>query len=136
MSLPTLPSPSAPTASYTASCHCGAFTYTVTTSPPLNASDAVIKQCNCSICARNGYMFIYVANERVVFEKGALEEFQCYSFATNKVGHYFCGTCGSSCMLRSKEADFMPGITGINVRMLQDVDLEGIKVDHLDGKSF
>lgn len=39
-------------------------------------------------------------------------------------------------MLRSKEADFMPGITGINVRMLQDVDLEGIKVDHLDGKSF
>lgn len=30
----------------------------------------------------------------------------------------------------------MPGITGINVRMLQDVDLEGVKVDLLDGKSF
>lgn len=76
MSLPTLPSPSAPTASYTASCHCGAFTYTVTTSPPLDAADAVIKQCNCSICAKNGYMFIYVPNERIVFEKGGLEEFK------------------------------------------------------------
>ena len=136
MSLPTLPSPSAPTASYTASCHCGAFTYTVTTSPPLDAADAVIKQCNCSICAKNGYMFIYVPNERIVFEKGGLEEFKCYSFATNKVGHYFCGACGSSCMLRSKDEDFMPGITGINVRMLRDVDLEGVKVDLLDGKSF
>lgn len=76
MSLPTLPSPSAPTACYNASCHCGAFTYTVTASPPLSAADAVIKQCNCSICARNAYMFIFVPNEQVVFEKGGLDEFK------------------------------------------------------------
>lgn len=78
-SLPTPPSTTAPSQSYPASCHCGAFAYTVTASPPLSDPAATVMQCNCSICERNGYLFIYAPNERVVFTKGKVEDFRVRS---------------------------------------------------------
>lgn len=62
----------APNQTYKASCHCGAFAYNVTTASLADASTEVT-HCNCSICARNGYLLIYVPNEQVVFEKGSIE---------------------------------------------------------------
>lgn len=61
-----------PNQTYKASCHCGAFAYSVTTASLADASTEVTN-CNCSICARNGYLLIYVPNEQVVFEKGSIE---------------------------------------------------------------
>jgi len=52
------------------------------------------------------------------------------------MGHYFCGTCGASCMIRSKDPNFFTGMTCINVRMLQGVELETLKRKSVDGKSF
>jgi hypothetical protein len=60
----------------TASCHCQAFTYTITASPPLSSPSAEIMECNCSICTRNGYLFIYVPDAAVKFTKGDLSEFR------------------------------------------------------------
>jgi hypothetical protein len=76
VTLPTAPSRDAPKATYKASCHCGAFNYTVTASPPLNDPSATVIECNCSICTSNGYLFIYVPDDRVVFSKGSIEEFR------------------------------------------------------------
>lgn len=68
--------PTEPTSqTYPASCHCGAFKYTVEISPPLSAA-STITECNCSICERNGYLLTYVPNDKVVFEKGRLEDFK------------------------------------------------------------
>lgn len=50
--------------------------------------------------------------------------------------HYFCGTCGASCMARSIDPEFFPGMTCVNVRMLEDVELEKLKVKAADGKSY
>ncbi|KAJ4372268.1 hypothetical protein N0V83_004042 [Neocucurbitaria cava] len=135
-SLPTTPDASAPTATYTASCHCGSFTYTVTQSPPLNDPSATVMECNCSICARNGYLFVYVPDERVQFTKGSIEEFKSYFFASKKMAHYFCGTCGASCMARSVDPGFFPGMTCVNVRMFEDVDLKTLNLKPADGKSY
>jgi hypothetical protein len=52
------------------------------------------------------------------------------------MGHYFCGTCGASCMARSKDPDFFPGMTCINARMLQGVQLDGLKRKFGDGKNY
>jgi hypothetical protein len=76
VALPTAPSADAPTATYKASCHCGAFSYSVTASPPLNGPNATVLECNCSICTRNGYLFIYVPNDRIIFSQGSIEEFR------------------------------------------------------------
>ena len=60
----------APSATYNASCHCGAVAYRVTASPPLDHPASSVSSCNCSICLRNGYLFIYVPSKNVEFEKG------------------------------------------------------------------
>lgn len=78
--MPTAPAADAPAATYNASCHCGAFAYSVTISPPLDSPSSTVTECNCSICTRNSYLLVYVPNERVVFSKGRIEQF-CVSKA-------------------------------------------------------
>jgi hypothetical protein len=39
-------------------------------------------------------------------------------------------------MIRSKDPDFFHGMTCVNVRMLQDVELEKVKRKSGDGKSL
>jgi hypothetical protein len=39
-------------------------------------------------------------------------------------------------MLKSRDAAFMPGMTIINVRAFQDVDLKALKLKPMDGKSY
>ncbi|OAL55804.1 hypothetical protein IQ07DRAFT_583249 [Pyrenochaeta sp. DS3sAY3a] len=134
--LPSAPAAEAPTATYNASCHCGAFTYKVTQSPPLNDPAAEVMECNCSICLRNGYLFIYVPDARVEFTNGSIEEFKAYSFASKKMAHYFCAKCGASCMARSVDPGFFPGITCVNVRMLEGVDTKKLKLKFADGASY
>ncbi|KAH7086817.1 Mss4-like protein [Paraphoma chrysanthemicola] len=134
-SMPTAPDADAPKQTYSASCHCGAFKYTVTASPPLDQAE--VMECNCSICTRNGYMFIYPPNENISFTKGDITELRSYTFGPKpKVAHYFCGTCGASCMARSIDPNFFAGITCINVRMFEDVDLKSLKIKFADGKSY
>lgn len=62
-------------ATYTGSCHCGAFVYTVKQSPPLTDPSCEVASCNCSICARNGYLHIYVHGDAVAFTKGEKSDF-------------------------------------------------------------
>lgn len=59
---------------YTASCHCRALIYTITTTTPLSSPSARISQCNCSICVRNGYLMIYPSASSLTFLKGSMEE--------------------------------------------------------------
>ncbi|EOA86350.1 uncharacterized protein SETTUDRAFT_150854 [Exserohilum turcica Et28A] len=134
--MPTAPAADAPAATYNASCHCGAFAYSVTISPPLDSPSSTVTECNCSICTRNSYLLVYVPNERVVFSKGRIEQFCSYSFATKKMDHYFCGACGSACMVRSRFEHFFPGMTAVNVRMLHHVDVKRLNTKAADGKSL
>jgi hypothetical protein len=61
---------------------------------------------------------------------------QSYFFASKKMGHYFCGDCGASCMVRSVDPSVFPGMTCVNVRMLEGVELKGVKRKYGDGASY
>lgn len=63
----------APTQTYKASCHCGAFAYDVTTAP-LDHESTEVARCNCSICMRNGYLLVYVPNDNITFTSGQIED--------------------------------------------------------------
>ena len=65
----------APTQTYKASCHCGAFAYNVATASLHDATTEVVR-CNCSICLRNGYLLIYVPNDQITFASGQFEDFK------------------------------------------------------------
>ncbi|OAG08739.1 uncharacterized protein CC84DRAFT_586051 [Paraphaeosphaeria sporulosa] len=123
-----------PSAIYTGSCHCGSFTYTVQQSPPLDHPSCEVKECNCSMCARNGYLFITPAEKNVKFTNGEKDEFKKYTFGKHIFAHYFCGTCGVSCMAQSLDPNLWADIVAVNVRTLQDVDLKSLNVKLADGK--
>ena len=90
-SLPTFDPTS--TSVHAASCHCGAIQYTITISPPLSAQKA--GSCNCTICTKNGYLFLYPRRQDVVVHKGE-DALKSYQFGKKQLLHRFCGGCGSS----------------------------------------
>ena len=64
---------------YTGSCHCQHFKYTVTHSPPLSDPICEVTECNCSICTRNGYLLIYVEDSDIVVKSGGEDEYKACS---------------------------------------------------------
>lgn len=58
-----------------------------------------------------------------------------YQFGRKVVHHVFCRTCGVESFARGAKPDGS-AMYAVNVRCLDDVDLEGIKPKPIDGKSF
>ncbi len=57
------------TATYKGGCHCGKISYSVDVSPPLDKGHEVVG-CNCSICSRNAYLFVFLKEDAVKFHSG------------------------------------------------------------------
>ena len=68
---------SAPSKTYRASCHCGAFAYDVTTADLENEKTEIVR-CNCSICMRNGYLLVYVPNNNITFTSGQIGDLKVH----------------------------------------------------------
>lgn len=49
--------------------------------------------------------------------------------------HYFCGTCGVSCMVESQDPEFYFGDFAVNVRTFEGVELEKLKIKFKDTKN-
>ncbi|KAL8874647.1 MAG: hypothetical protein Q9174_000052 [Haloplaca sp. 1 TL-2023] len=117
--------------SYTGNCHCDAIKFELRTRP---LDEQEVSVCNCSICSRNGYMHIYVMREELKYLKGG-DAPKGYYFGKKKAEHRFCSTCGCS-MFVDPHGSFGSDIVAVNVRMLQGVDLDGLKIKNVDGKSY
>jgi hypothetical protein len=112
-SLPTFDPTS--TSVHPASCHCGTIQYTITFSPPLSAQK--VGSCNCTICTKNGYLFLYPRRQDVTVHKGE-ESLKSYQFGKKQLLHRFCGECGSSVWHDPRLwmlGDGVPDLLGVNV---------------------
>jgi len=126
----------------TAACHCGATKITLP-GPPAEA-----KTCNCSYCQRTGAVWGYYAPEDVSISG---TEDRVYS-VTGLNLHHFCGACGGNThglspdraskynndgTLKPGEAEGVPDrqIVAVNLNMVDDLDLSGIKVTAVDGRN-
>jgi len=105
---------------YTGSCHCGAvrFRFPHEDLARQPGWHVPVKNCNCSICERNGLLLVYPLRSEIEWISG-WEEMRSYTFATHTKAQRFCGTCGSSVAI-----DFMGlwkhagDVIGINVSAL------------------
>jgi hypothetical protein len=70
------------------SCHCGAVAFEVEAPEPLLA-----QRCNCSICAKSGFLHLIVPKSRFSLLRGA-DNLTTYTFNTGVAKHTFCRTCG------------------------------------------
>jgi hypothetical protein len=113
---------------YEGSCHCGNVRFEVETD-----LDTVM-QCNCSICSRAGYLLAFVPADKFKLVSGAGAQSD-YQFNKKHIHHLFCSTCGVRSFGHGKGPDGSE-MYAINVRTLEGVDLDALKVKKVNGKAL
>ena len=108
-------------------CHCGRVRFEVVAPAVLEVSD-----CNCSICAKSGYLHLIVAKSRFRLLQGA-DVLTNYQFNTNTATHLFCSVCGikSFYVPRSHPDGF-----SVNARCLDDGTVEELVVTAANGREW
>lgn len=113
---------------YSGGCHCGSVRYEV------DADLSRVMACNCSICRKRGAMLTFVPADKFRLGSGA-DALTDYQFNKKIVHHLFCKTCGVGSFARGLGPNGAEMIA-INVRCLDDVELEGLTVVPFDGASL
>ena len=111
---------------YEGGCHCGRVRFRVT------ADLSRVTYCNCSICAKKGFLHLIVAPGQ--FElRGGEDALTTYRFNTGVARHTFCATCGIHPFYVPRSD---PDKIDVNVRCLDNVDPSALDVKQFDGKHW
>ncbi len=111
---------------YAGSCHCGAVRFEVEV-----PEDPVAQECNCSICAKAG--FIHLIVPRAKFRLlGGEDQITTYTFNTGVAKHTFCKVCGVKPFYTPRSN---PDGIDINVRCL-DTRPANLTIEPFDGKNW
>jgi hypothetical protein len=108
-------------------CHCGAVRFEAALPPRVEAQD-----CNCSICARTGFVHVIVPESRFRLVTGA-DSLTTYSFNTGVARHMFCKVCGVKSFYRPRSN---PDGWSVNARCLDDLDGLAISISPFDGRHW
>jgi hypothetical protein len=107
-------------------CHCGSVRFETLLPDTLEVED-----CNCSMCARTGYLHIIVPAMRFRLTKGE-DKLTSYTFNSATAKHLFCAVCGvkSFYVPRSNPDGF-----SVNLRCLDDPRaFAEVRIVSFDGK--
>ena len=112
---------------YRGSCHCGRIRYQV--EGEVDSGMA----CNCSMCSRRGSLLWFVPRDqfRLLTDD---QDAGTYLFNKHVIQHRFCPACG----IHTFGEGVGPGgakMAAINLRTLEDFDLDSVPVKHFDGRS-
>lgn len=110
------------------SCHCGHVAFEVEGTPEGAMA------CNCSICQRKGSLLWFVPRDKV---KLLTPEANASTYVFNKhvINHRFCPNCGIHPYAEGTMPDGKPMIA-VNIRCLEDIDLDSVPVKHFDGRAM
>jgi hypothetical protein len=114
---------------YTGGCHCGNVRYEVQADL---GGDMI--GCNCSICGKSGSILTFVPGAHFNLLSGA-DSLTDYQFAKHHIHHKFCKVCGIRSFAHGAAPDGGE-MFAVNVRCLDDVDLQALKIMPFDGKSL
>ena len=108
-------------------CHCGRVRFEV-----LASARVQVTECNCSMCARTGYLHLIVPKERFRLVSGA-DALTLYQFNTGTARHLFCSVCGVKSFYVPRSH---PDGYSVNARCLDEGTLEGMTIVRKDGKNW
>ena len=114
---------------YKGSCHCGRVAYKVEVEPK------TALECNCSICSRKGYLLWFTPRSHLNIIKGE-DSLATYTFGHHVIKHMFCPNCGCAPFGIGKPAGAETEPVAVNVRCLEDIDLDVIHRQPFDGRSL
>jgi hypothetical protein len=108
-------------------CHCGAVRFAAEVADTVELLD-----CNCSICARTGYLHLNVPHGdfALISGKNALVS---YRFGTGAAEHLFCGTCGIKSFYQPRSH---PDCWSVNFRCLDQDALPKYSIRTFDGRNW
>jgi hypothetical protein len=113
---------------YRGSCHCGNVAYEVE-----GTIDGAMA-CNCSMCQRKGSLLWFVPYDKFQLLTPATNT-KAYLFNKHNVEHRFCTHCGIHPYAEGTDQKGNK-MAAINVRCIEDIDLDKIPVKHVDGRSL
>lgn len=113
---------------HTGGCQCGAVRFEVET----QVSDVI--SCNCSRCGKLGALLAFAPKSSFKLLQGE-ESLTEYRFNKHVIHHLFCKTCGIEPFAYGVGPDGVE-TAAINVRCVDDIDLENLNVQKFDGKSL
>jgi hypothetical protein len=108
-------------------CHCGAVRFEVALPSRVEAQD-----CNCSVCAKTGFLHIIVPESRFRLKSGA-EHMTAYKFNTRTARHLFCQICGVKSFYRPRSN---PDGWSVNARCLDRPEDLLITTTPFDGRDW
>lgn len=111
---------------YRGSCHCGS----VRSEADLELDH--VRVCDCSMCRKRGGLLHRVDDSRFRLHT-PLRELSLYQWNTMTARDYFCPVCGSQPFRRPRTA---PESWSVNVRCLDGVDVESLRVEHVRGSKL
>ena len=108
-------------------CHCGRVRFEVLAPARLTVSD-----CNCSMCAKSGYLHLIVPKAQFTLVSGA-ESLTAYRFNTCTAQHLFCAVCGVKSFYVPRSH---PDGYSVNARCLDPGTVEQLTVEPFDGQQW
>jgi hypothetical protein len=111
---------------YEGGCHCGRVRFRVT------ADLSGVSDCNCSVCTKKGFLHLIVPPEQFELLSGE-DALSTYQFNTGTAKHTFCRHCGIHAFYVPRSD---PDKIDVNVRCLDDVDLDAITIHPFDGRNW
>ena len=105
-------------------CHCGRVRFEVE-----GPADLRVSECNCSICAKSGYLHFIVAKSAFRLVQGE-NELTSYKFNTGTATHLFCRTCGIKSFYVPRSH---PNGISVNARCLDADTVRSVEVQPFDG---
>jgi hypothetical protein len=107
-------------------CHCGLIEFEV------EGPVGVVEECNCSICAKKGYLHWIVPRETFRLLTPA-DSIATYRFNTGVAKHHFCPVCGVAPFYIPRSD---PDRIDVNVRCLEGVEPGSLRIERFDGRNW
>ena len=111
---------------YKGSCHCGKVAFEV--EGELKGAMA----CNCSICQRKGSLLWFLSRDSMKLLT-AENDIATYTFNKHVIQHRFCASCGIHPFGEGIDPQGIR-MVAINIRCLENIDLNAIPVQQFNGR--
>ena len=111
-----------------AACHCGRATITLPRRPD------EVTQCNCSLCAKTGFRGVYFSSGELAIA-GEFDSYVRSDLKQAYLANHRCRTCGILTHWTPLSEPPHERV-GVNARLLDPSELEGLPVRQVDGASW
>jgi len=112
---------------HTGGCHCGRVRFEI-----MAPAEIEVAECNCSICAKAGYLHLTVPQSRFRLLAGE-DSLTTYQFNTLTAKHLFCKVCGVKSFYVPRSH---PDGYSVNARCLDAGTVSGMRLEQVDGRNW